>query len=149
MKEEFLTFFIAMLPVSELRGAIPFGVHQGIVLWKVLLLSFFGNLLPVVPLSFLLNRIFNFLSRFEKGKKVTDWLVARTRSRSQVIAVYKTLGLIVFVGIPLPITGAWTGTLASIIFQLKFKYYITGVICGVIIASFVVTMLTLGVRTFF
>ncbi|MBN1445020.1 MAG: small multi-drug export protein [Candidatus Omnitrophica bacterium] len=141
MPKEAVTLILAMLPISELRGAMPYGVHSGIPFLKVLLISVIGNLIPVIPLYFLLNKILLFLSRFRTGKRFSDWLVAHTLKKSKVIQMYEMLGLIIFVGIPLPMTGAWTGTIASVLLKLKPRYYLTGVICGVLLAASIVSLL--------
>lgn len=145
LPKEWVTLMLAMLPISELRGAIPFGVHSNIPFVRVLVISVIGNLIPVIPLYFLLNKILSFLNRFRLGRKFSDWMVAHTLKRSKVIQLYEMLGLIIFVGIPLPMTGAWTGTIASSLLKLKFRYYIIGVICGVLLAALIVSLLTLFV----
>ncbi len=147
--KEAATFILAMLPVSELRGAMPYGVHSGIPFLKVLIISVIGNLLPVIPLYFLLNKILLFLSRFRAGRKFSDWLVAHTLKKSKVIQMYEMIGLIIFVGIPLPMTGAWTGTMASVLLKLKFRYYLIGVVCGVLLASAIVSTLIFLFRAAF
>lgn len=141
LPKELGVLILAMLPISELRGAMPFGVYSHIPFIRVLIISIIGNLLPVIPLYFLLNRILLLLSRFRLGKKFSDWLVAHTLKKSEVIQVYETLGLFIFIGIPLPITGAWTGTIAAVLLKLKFKYYLIGVIGGVLLASLIVSIL--------
>jgi len=141
MPKEIVTLILAMLPISELRGAIPYGVHSGISYLKVLLISVIGNLIPVIPLYILLNRILLFLDRFRPGKRFSGWLVAHTLRKSRVIQMYEMLGLIIFVGIPLPMTGAWTGTIASVLLKLKFRYYLIGIICGVLLAAAIVSLL--------
>lgn len=143
MREEIITFVLAILPVSELRGAIPYGLSNNIPLHRVLLLAIVGNLLPVVPLYFLLDKILSIMGRFKHGEKFSRWLIGHGKKRSKMIELYETIGLIIFVGIPLPVTGAWTGTLASVLLKLKFKNYLTGILCGVILAATIVTTLWL------
>ncbi len=147
--KEAVTLILAMLPISELRGAMPYGVHSGMPFLKVLLISVIGNLLPVIPLYFLLNKILVFLNRFRLGRKFSDWLVAHTLKKSKVIETYEMIGLIIFIGIPLPMTGAWTGTMASVLLKLKFRYYLIGVICGVLLAAAIVSVLIFLFRSSF
>ncbi|HOK55836.1 MAG TPA: small multi-drug export protein [bacterium] len=149
MKEIFITLGLAMLPISELRGAIPYGLSKSLPFFNVFLISILGNLLPVIPLYFFLERILKFLEKFNYGKKFNTWLINRTKSKSEIIEIYKTIGLLIFVGIPLPMTGAWTGTIASVIFQLKFKNFLIGIIGGVLMAGIIVSFVTLGVKNFF
>lgn len=143
---ELVTFILAMLPISELRGAIPYGVYKNLPFFRVLIISITGNLVPVIPLYFLLNRILIFLSRFRYGKKFSNWLVRHTLKRSKVIEIYEMIGLIIFVGIPLPMTGAWTGTIASVLLKLKPKYYLVGVVCGVLLAAFIVSVFVMFLK---
>ncbi len=141
LPKETVMLILAMLPISELRGAIPYGVHNEIPFARVLAISIIGNLIPVIPLYFLLNRILLFLDRFRVGKKFSGWLIAHTLKKSRVIEVYETLGLLIFIGIPLPMTGAWTGTMAAVLLKLKFRYYLIGVIGGVLLAAAIVSVL--------
>jgi len=147
LPKEMVTFILAMMPVSELRGAIPFGLHSNIPYPKVLLISLAGNLIPVIPLYFLLNKIMAFLCRFRAGKRFSDWLVARTLKKSGIIQVYEMVGLIIFVGIPLPMTGAWTGTIAAVLLKLRFRYYIVGITAGVLLAAAIVSLLIFAIST--
>lgn len=149
MKTVLITLFLSMLPVSELRGAIPYGIIKGLPLWKVLTVSICGNLIPVIPLYFFLDKLLVFISKYRWGRKFKNYLISHAKSKSKIIEVYKTIGLAIFVGIPLPITGAWTGTIASVFLRLKFKYYITGIISGVLIAAFIVSSATLGAKFLF
>lgn len=140
---ELVTLILAILPISELRGAIPYGVYNNLPFFKVFAISIIGNLIPVIPLYFFLNHLLLFLSRFRYGKLFSDWLKRSTLKRSKVIELYEMLGLIVFVGLPLPMTGAWTGTIASVLLKLKPRYYFVGVICGVLLAGLIVSLVVL------
>lgn len=144
--KELITLILAMLPISELRGAIPYGVYNNLPFVKVLIISIIGNLVPVIPLYFLLNRILVFLSRSRYGKIFSDWIIRHTLRRSKVIELYEMLGLIIFVGIPLPMTGAWTGTIASVLLKLKPRYYFIGVICGVFLAALIVSLVVFSLH---
>jgi len=143
LPKELITFILAMLPISELRGAIPYGVYNNLPFTKVLVISIVGNLIPVIPFYFLLDRILLFLNRFKYGKRFSQWLVSHTLKRSKMIEVYEMLGLIIFIGIPLPMTGAWTGTIASVLLKLRPRYYFPGVVCGVLLAAFIVSLVVI------
>jgi len=149
LPKELVTLILAMLPISELRGAIPYGLHNGIPYFKVLIISLLGNLLPVVPLYFFLNKLLAFFNRFTLGKKFSNWLTTHTLKKSKVIQVYKMVGLIIFVGIPLPMTGAWTGTVASVLLNLRFKYYIIGIMAGVLLAAIIMSVLIFTIKSAF
>jgi len=140
-----ITLILAMLPISELRGAIPVAIlslHQP--LFKTLALAIFGNLIPVIPLLLFLEPVSNSLRRFRFWRGFFEWLFNRTRKRAEVVQRYEVLGLVLFVAIPLPITGAWTGCVAASLFKIKFRYAFSAIAAGVIIAAFIVTIITLG-----
>ncbi|MCM8759669.1 MAG: small multi-drug export protein [Candidatus Omnitrophica bacterium] len=149
MENILLTIGLSMLPISELRGAIPYGLSKGLPFWNVFFLSIIGNLTPVIFLYFLLERVLKFLERFNYGKKLSTYILNRTRSKSRIVEIYKTIGLLIFVGIPLPMTGAWTGTIAAVIFQIRFRDYLVGVIGGVLMAGTIVSLVTLGIIKIF
>ena len=145
---ELATFVIASLPISELRGAIPvaLGVYD-LPLWSGLLWAILGNLAPIPVILRILEPVSNFLrqrSRFWEG--FFQWLFARTRRRGEhYFRVYKELGLVLFVAVPLPITGAWTGSVAAFLFGLPPGRSFLLITLGVLIAASVVTSATLGV----
>lgn len=141
LPEELSVFIVGMLPVFELRGAIPLGFYLQMPLTKIFIIAVLGNLIPVIPLYFLLLPVSNGLSRIAFFKVFFNWLFNHTKKRAEIIQRYEALGLMLFVAIPLPITGAWTGTIAAVLFRIRFKYTILAVICGVIIAGIIVTIL--------
>lgn len=142
-----ITLILAMLPILELRGAIPVAIlSMDQPLFKTLVLSIFGNLIPVVPLLCFLEPISRSLRRFRFWRGFFEWLFNRTRRRAEVVQRYEALGLVLFVAIPLPITGAWTGCVAASLFKIRFRYAFCAITAGVIIAAFIVTTLTLGGR---
>ena len=142
LPRELTIFILGAMPVSELRGAIPFGVAMGLPIKKVLLLAITGNIVPVIPLLFLLEPVSAYLRRFFLFKRFFDWLYERTRRRAAVVEKYEALGLILFVAIPLPVTGAWTGCLAATLFKIRFRYALPAIIAGVLIAAAIVTAVT-------
>ena len=139
---EWIVIIISMFPVIELRGAIPVGMFLFKFTWyKASLLSLLGNMIPIpIVLLFwfkLMERIHN--SRW--GFKLTDWLYRRTKSKGKVIEKYKAAGLAIFVGIPLPGTGAWTGAFAAEIFGIRFWKAMLYIFIGVLLADIAVTSL--------
>ncbi len=141
-------FCIAMLPIFELRGAIPAAYAMGMdQTWLIYLLAVAGNFVPVLPILLLLNPIETRLRRFRLVDRFLDWLFRRTRSRSDMIRKYESLGLILFVAIPAPMTGAWTGAIAAYLFKLPLRLAVPCIILGILIAGIVVTLVSLGVVT--
>jgi uncharacterized membrane protein len=143
LPKELAVIITGMLPVFELRGAIPLGFYLGIPEIKTFILAVFGNLIPVIPVYFLLQPISSALSHLPLFSKFFNWLFNHTRQRAEIVQRYEALGLILFVAIPLPVTGAWTGTIAAALFKIKFRYTIAAVTLGVIIAGIIVTILCL------
>jgi len=143
--------FLAALPISELRGAIP--VAMGVYGFDPLssyLLGVVGNLLPVPILLKLLGPATELLRRSAVLDRLVGWLFARTRRRYSVqIERFGAMALVLFVAIPLPATGAWTGALIAHVFGIPFKYAFPLIALGVSIAGALVTLATLGVIKFF
>ncbi|MCX7785267.1 MAG: small multi-drug export protein [candidate division WOR-3 bacterium] len=134
----------AMLPIVELRGAIPLGINFYNLDWyRVVILAIIGNILPILPMLFFLNKFSELLSRIPLFKKFFDWLFARTRKKSKIIEEYEMIGLMIFVAIPLPATGAWTGTVAAFLLGLGYFQSLIAIFCGVLIAAIIVTTLSL------
>jgi uncharacterized membrane protein len=108
--------------------------------WAVL-----GNIIPVIPLLLFLGPVSEYLRRYAIWDRFFTWLFARTRRRSELIEKLEVIGLTLFVAVPLPITGAWTGTVAAFLFDIPFKHALPAIILGVLIAGGVVTLASLGV----
>ena len=142
--KEIVVLFIAALPVVELRGAIPIAINLfGWPWYYAFTVAFIGNLLPVPPILLFLNAITRWLSRIDVFRRALNWLFERTRRRGRIIEKYQRIGLALFVAIPLPVTGAWTGSLAAVLFGLKFKHAFLAILAGVFIAGVIVTCLSL------
>lgn len=142
-----------MIPIAELRGAIPWALAAppigGGLSWPVAYaLAVFGNYLPVIPLLLFFEKFYIMLDKFSPFHRFFEWLFARTQRRGKVVEKYKALGLIIFVGIPLPVTGAWTGTLAAFIFGIKNRVAFPAILAGILMAGAIVTLASLGVLGF-
>ena len=142
--KELVVLIISALPILELRGAIPVAINLFNFPWYyALLLAIIGNLIPVPIILLFLNAIVRFLSRVSIFDRFFLWLFAYTRRRGGIIERYERIGLALFVAIPLPVTGAWTGSLAAVLFGLKFKHAMLSIFIGVLIAGIIVTCLSL------
>ncbi|MBR4053422.1 MAG: small multi-drug export protein [Clostridia bacterium] len=138
-----ITFLISMLPIVELRGAIPYGIGFGLDILPVILISVVGNLLPIPFLILFGGKVLNWFAKFPKlGKPFRKILEI---GEKKVAKMHKTLfwGLFLFVAIPLPGTGAWTGALISILLGLKLRKCFPPIVLGVLGAGAI--MLTLSV----
>lgn len=144
LPKEAITAIIAALPVVELRLAIPVAYMKfGIPISKILVFSYIGNMLPVIPLLILLEPVSERLRHFHVWRRFFDWLFERTKKRAEIVQRYEAIGLMLLVAIPLPATGAWTGCIAASLFKIKFRYAFPAILAGVIIAGIIVTSLTL------
>lgn len=145
-----MTMIAAALPISEVRGAIPLAIGvYGFSPLQAYLLSVLGNLLPIIPLLLFLGPVSDFLRRFSIGDRFFSWLFARTRSR--YIKDHENFGLTalaVFVAIPLPMTGAWTGCVIAFLLGFRFWPAFAAIAAGVLIAGVVVTTAVMGVQVF-
>jgi len=145
---EFFTFLIAASPISELRGAIPVALTvYKLPLFSVLFWSILGNMLSVFLIFWLLPPLSNWFSeRFSSFGRFFDWLFRYTQRRhSRKFEIYKNLALVVLVAVPLPFTGAWTGSLAAFVFGIPYKKAVPLIFLGVLIAATLVTLATLGI----
>jgi len=134
---------ISALPIVELRGAVPVGHMMGMNPWLVYVLAVLGNMIPVPLILLFLGPISKFCMRWRVGKLFFEWLFARTRRKSASIEKYETLGLAIFVAIPLPVTGAWTGSMAAFLMGIKFHHAMWSILLGVMIAGVIMTVLSL------
>lgn len=139
--KELIVLLVAMVPIAELRGAIPLALFFGFSLKKAFLLGVIGNAIPVIPVLFLIKPVSEQLRRFRLWRDFFDWLEKRTLKNADSIQKYETLGLAIFVGIPLPMTGAWSGALAATLLKMKFRYGLIGCIAGIILAGIIVSVL--------
>jgi uncharacterized membrane protein len=148
MIPELKTFLIAMSPILELRGSIPIalGVYQ-LPVWSSLLFSIIGNLVPVIFILWLLESVSKFLSRKSPFlNRFFSWLFRKTReNHGGKFQRWKEFALVILVAIPIPFTGAWTGSLCAFVFGIPFKKAFLLITAGVVIAGLVVTLASLGI----
>ncbi len=135
---------IAASPISELRGAIPVAIIGFQFPWYyAYLLAIIGNFLPVPFILLFADALTRLLSKVDLFKRMLNWLFERTRRRGKIIEKYGGIGLALFVAVPLPLTGAWTGSLIAVLLGLRFKNAILSIFAGIIIAGIIVTLATL------
>ena len=140
-----LTFLISMVPVVELRGGLPFGIHLGLTLPKAVLASVLGNMAPVPFIIVYIRKVFAFLRRKSRWwDEVVSKLERRAHLKGQLVTKYSVVGLCLLVAIPLPGTGAWTGALVAAILDLRLKRAIPTIFLGVCIAAAIMSVVTYG-----
>lgn len=145
-----LTVLVSMIPVVELRGGIPFGVAAGLPVWAAFTAAVIGNLIPAPFIIVYIRRIFQWMRRrMPRLNTLVDKLERKAHLKGQKVTKYKYLGLMLFVAIPLPGTGAWTGSLAAAFLDMPLRKAIPSVVAGVLIAGMAISILTYGVASLF
>lgn len=141
---ELTIFIISLLPILELRGGLIAAVLLGVPLWKAFIVCFIGNMLPVPFIILFIKKIFEFLRRFSFFDKFISKLEAKTEKNKDKVLRYKQWGLLLFVAIPLPGTGAWTGALFAALLDIDLKKSFPIIALGVLIAGVIVAVLSYG-----
>ena len=140
-----LTVLVSMLPVVELRGGIPFGVAAGLPVWAAFIAAVIGNFIPVPFIIVYIRRIFQWMRRrLPKLNSLVDALERKAHLKGRKVSKYKYLGLMILVAIPLPGTGAWTGSLVAAFLDMPLRKAIPSIIAGVLIAGLVIGLLAHG-----
>ena len=139
------TFLISMVPVIELRGALPIGVGMGLSPVTALIVSIIGNMVPVPFIIIFIRRILAWMHRFEKFDKIATKLEEKAAKGGEKLVKYEMFGLFLLVAVPLPGTGAWTGSLVAALFDLSLKNSVPTIFAGVITAGLIVFFITYGV----
>ena len=145
--KELCVFFCSMIPIIELRGAIPLGAALGLPLWQSFTLSIIGNMLPVPIILLFVKKVLSFMSRCRVKffNKVANYIYGKAEKNRARIEKYSFWGVALFVGIPLPMTGAWTGSLVAAIIDMKFWKAVLSALVGVLCAGVVMTLISYGV----
>ena len=141
-----VTFIIAMIPVIELRGAIPIGVFSfGLPPLAAAAIAAFGNIAPVPFIILFIRKMFDWMKKTGGFLgKIATWLEARANNKSSALQKGEFWGLMIFVAIPLPGTGAWTGALIAAMLDMRMKRALPSIILGVLVAGILVTGITVG-----
>lgn len=145
--KELCVFFCSMLPIIELRGAIPLGTGFGMPWWQTYIIAVLGNMLPVPIILLFVKSVLTWMSgcRVPFFNKVANKMFEKAEKNREKIEKYAFWGLALFVAIPLPATGAWTGTLVAALFDMKFWKSFLSALIGVLIAGVVMTLISYGV----
>ena len=139
------TFLISMVPIIELRGALPIGVSMGLPPLTALGVSIVGNMVPVPFIIIFIRRILDWMHKFEKFDRIATRVEAKAAKGGEKLVKYEMFGLFLLVAVPLPGTGAWTGSLVAALFDLRLKNAIPIIFAGVLTAGVIVFLITYGV----
>ena len=144
------TTLVSMVPVVELRGGLPFGVALGLTCWQAFFASVIGNLIPLPFIVVYIRRIFQWMRHhMPKLDRLVDALERKAHLKGRKVTKYKYLGLMIFVAIPLPGTGGWTGALAAAFLNMPLRRAIPALVLGVLIAGFLILGITYGFTAIF
>ena len=135
-----------MVPIIELRGGLPVGIASGLSFPAAYIASVIGNLIPVPFIILFIRRIFVLIRKYmPKLSSMIDKLENKAHLKGQKVRKYQKFGLFIFVAIPLPGTGAWTGALVAALLDIRLKDAILPIVCGVLTAGILIMILTYGV----
>ncbi|HAT03682.1 MAG TPA: ligand-binding protein SH3 [Candidatus Magasanikbacteria bacterium] len=145
MAPEWAVFLLSMIPLTELRASIPIGIEvYHLAIWKVWLIAVAGDFLPALCILYLVPHLHDWIMRHKFfGRLFTKRLKYAEKAFSGKYAKYGAIGLIIFIGVPLPFTGSWTGSLVAFIFNIPFKKSWWLILSGVCMAATLVTLITL------
>ena len=151
ISSEVYVFLVSMLPILELRAAIPIGFALNMNIFECYLISVIGNLLPIPFILIFIKKILEYMShsKIKLFNKVSNKLITKADKRSDSVNRYSLFGLFLFVAIPLPGTGAWTGALIASLLGMRFKKSFISIVCGVLCAGLIMTLATYGVVSIF
>lgn len=141
----FRILILAAIPILEQKAAIPVGVIAGLPIWEVYILTLIGAVIPSPFIIWFIEHIFEFLKRYPIMEKVVTKFETKARGKSGNIQKYKLLGLFMFVAIPLPGTGVWTGSLAAVLLGLEKKSAVMAVFMGAVVCGLLILAFTSGV----
>lgn len=149
LKKYLIVFFISMVPLIELRGAIPYAIGYNLPILPSYIIAIIGNMLPVPIIYLFARRVLEFGKDKKYIGKFFTWCLKKGDAGGKKLQEKAGKGLywalFIFVGIPLPGTGAWTGTLAASILDMDFKKSVIAVMAGVILAGIIMGILSLGI----
>ena len=144
------TILVSMVPVLELRGGIPWGVAHGLSHFAAFVCAVIGNMIPLPFIVVYIRSIFKWMRRhLPQLDHMVDRLEAKAHLKGRKVTKYRYLGLMIFVAIPLPGTGGWTGALVAAFLDMRLQKAIPSIFAGVLIAGFLITGITYGFTSIF
>lgn len=144
ISKELIVFIISMVPILELRGGLLAASVMNIEIVRAIWICVIGNVIPVPFILLLITPIFNWLKQTKTFRPMVEKLEDRAMSKKDQIEKYQFWGLVLFVGIPLPGTGAWTGSLIAALLGMKFKKAFPAVILGILMATIIMSIVSYG-----
>ena len=145
INKELVIFIISLLPILELRGGLLAATLLDVEFIRAAIICILGNVLPIPIVLLFLKYVLDVLSKWDVTKKLVNWLEKKVDDKREQIDKYGYLGLIIFVGIPLPGTGAWTGALLAVMLGLDRKKSFVCIMIGVLMAAVIMSVLSYGI----
>ena len=146
---ELTAFVVSLLPILELRGGLIVASILGIPLWKAFIICYIANIIPIPFIILFIKKIFEFLRKFKGFDKFILKLEAKTEKNKDKVLKYKQWGLLLFVAIPLPGTGGWTGALFAALLDIDIKKSFPIIALGVLIAGVIMAVISYGIPALF
>ena len=148
LKNYLWVFFLSMVPVLELRAAIPIGATLGLEWVANYLICVIGNMIPVPIILLFVRHVLEWMKKIPRLDKIALWVENKAQKNTPKVQKYASLGLLIFVARPLPGTGAWTGALVAAMLDMRMKYAIPSIFCGVLIAGLIMSLASYGLVSF-
>ena len=148
---EWCVFFCSMIPIIELRGAIQMGAAFSLPWWQTYIISVIGNMIPVPFILLFIKKIIRWMSnsKVKFFNKTAGFLMRKVEKNRERIEKYSFFGVCLFVAIPLPATGAWTGSLVAAMIDMKFWKAVLSAFIGVLVAGVIMTLISYGIAAIF
>lgn len=144
LSRELVVIILSALPITELRGALPVGIRLFQLPWyQAFPLAVIGNMLPVPFLLLFLQSLFKTIRRTDPGRRLVNSLLSHTRRHAAIVEKYGIIGLMLLVAVPLPGTGAWTGSMVAFLLGLSWHRALLSITVGVLVSGIIVTALSL------
>lgn len=142
LPRDLVCFIVSMLPLIELRGGLIVARLYDMPMWRAILICLAGNIIPIPFILWLITPIFNWLKKTKLFRPLVEKLEAKSMGKSEKIQKYEFWGLVTFVGIPLPGTGAWTGALIASLLNIKIKKAVPAILLGLLMATTIMCIFT-------
>lgn len=144
LSEELIAFIVSLLPVLELRGGLIAAKIMNVDFFKAFIICYIGNMLPIPFILLFIRKIFSWLKKIPSVEKLITKLEARSIRKADKVKKYRLWGLFIFVAIPLPGTGAWTGALVADLLDIRMKHSLPTIAAGVLVAGIIMSILSYG-----
>ena len=141
---EAVVFLVSLMPILECRGGLLAASLLNVDLWTAIPICIIGNILPIPFILLFIKRIFSFLKRFDAVRPAIEYLERRGENKTKALSNGEFLGLLLFVGIPLPGTGGWTGSLAASLMEMEFRKAIVAIFLGILMATVIMSIVSYG-----